>query len=282
MASYFETWRRERREHREARPRRTPGPTRAIITMVHNESIFLPIWLRYYSQFFAPQDLYVFDNQTTDGSTDREGFVRIPVEHDTVDHIWMTRTIEGLQRQLLDSYEVVVVTDVDEIIAPVPVVYGTLGDYLDEFDEEWVNCLGYELLHQKDREPPLDLGRPIFDQRHFWFFNGGYDKAATATVPMRWRPGFHGREDFHMKPDPDLRLIHLHRMDYWICLERHRTRRRKAWAEHDARERWAIHNRIVDETEFERWFYEDSGFRGFEDVYRIEVEEIDPMWRGLL
>lgn len=280
-APWFETWRRDRREHRIARRQHRPGPSRAIITMVHNEPIFLPIWLRYYGQFFAPGDLYVFDNDTTDNSTAREGFVRIPVEHDTVDHTWMTRTIEGLQHELLDSYEVVVVTDVDEIIAPVPVVHGTLGDYLDEFGEDWVNCLGYELLHQKDREPPLDLSRPILDQRRFWFFNGGYDKAAVATVPMRWRPGFHGREDFQMKPDPDLRLIHLHRMDYSLCLERHRTRRRKEWAERDGRERWAIHNRIVDETEFERWFYDDSGFVGF-DSYTIEVEEIDPIWRGLL
>jgi hypothetical protein len=279
MAPWFEKARRERREHYASRPPITVPRTRAIITMVYNEPVFLPIWLRYYSRFFAPGDIYVFDNDTTDGSTDRDGFVRIPVAHDTVDHTWMVRTIEGLQRELLERYDVVVVTDVDEIIAPVP-AKGTLGDYLDRFDEQWVNCLGYELLHLRDREPPLRLDRPILDQRRFWFFNGGYDKAAVAMSPVTWRPGFHGREDYRFNPDPDLRLIHLHRMDYDLCLARHRTRRRKAWNELDDRERWATHNRIVDEGEFERWFYEDSGFVGF-DTFEMQIEEIQPMWRGL-
>jgi hypothetical protein len=279
MAWTFEGARRRRREHYASRPALSRPRTRAIITMVHNEPVFLPIWLGYYSRFFAPPDIYVLDNQTSDGSTEREGFNRIPVTHDSVDHTWMVRTIEQLQHELLDRYDVVVVTDVDEIIAPVP-TQDSLDTYLDRFDEDFVNCLGYELLHDKKREPPLRLDRPILDQRRYWFFNGGYDKPAIATVPMRWRPGFHGREDFAYNLDPDLRLVHLHRMDYGICRERHRTRRRRPWAELDAREGWAIHNQVIEEPEFEHWFYEESGFSGFEG-YRIHVEEIQPLWRGL-
>lgn len=276
MAPWFEKARRERRQHYASRPPLRATPRRAIITMVHNENVFLPIWLSYYSRFFAPGDIYVLDNESTDGSTSRPGFVRIPVARGRVDHTWMVRTVEDLQHDLLGRYDLVVVTDVDEIIAPAPRI-GTLGGYLDRFDEEWVNCLGYELLHLRDREPALALDRPVLDQRHCWFFNGAYDKAAVATVPMRWRPGFHGREDFHYRPDPDLRLIHLHRMDYGICLERHRTRGRRPWAARDAREGWATHNQIIDEAEFERWFYEDSCFEGFE----MQREEIQAPWRGL-
>ena len=103
--------------------------------------------------------------------------MRIPVEHGTVDHVWMVKTIQDLQHELMDRYDLVVVTDVDEIIAPVPEV-GSLAAYLDHFDAEFVNCLGYELLHMKDREPPLDLRRPILGQRRFWFSNEGYSKPA--------------------------------------------------------------------------------------------------------
>ncbi len=276
MAPWFAQARRERRAHRELAARRTPR-RRAIVTMVHNEPVFLPIWLRYYSRFFAPDDIYVLDNDTTDGSSDRTGFVRIPATHDTVDHTWMVHRIEQLQHELLQRYELVVVTDVDEIIAPVPTL-GTLGTYLDQFDEEWVNCLGYELLHQPDREPPLDPDRPIFQQRHWWFHNGAYDKAAVATAPMRWRPGFHGRADFQYRLEPDLRLIHLHRMDYRLCIERHRVRDRKPWATADAEQRWAVHNQIVDEAAFAQWFSYDSCFAGFE----IALEEVPPPWRSLL
>lgn len=272
MAPWFGKARRERLAHYAARAPRH-GRSRAIITMVHNEAVFLPIWLRYYSRFFAPSDIYVLDNDSTDGSTLGNGFARLPVTHGSVDHTWMVRTIEALQHDLLDRYEVVIVTDVDELIAPVPEL-GTLGAYLDRFDEEWVNCLGYEILHLKDREPPLRQDRPILEQRRHWFFNGAYDKAAVATVPMSWRPGFHGRADFHFNPDPDLRLIHLHRMDYELCLARHRTRSRRPWAERDAREGWAVHNQIADEAAFARWFYEDSCFEGFE----IQLEAIPPQW----
>jgi hypothetical protein len=275
-ARWFTKARRERRDHYASRPKLKRPPKRAIITMVHNEPVFLPVWLGYYGRFFGTEDMYVLDNDTTDGSTVGSGFTRIPVVHDRVDHTWMVRTIEELQHELLGHYDVVVVTDVDEIIAPVPQI-GDLGQYLDGFDEEWVNCLGYEILHLKDSEPPLELSRPILDQRHHWFINGAYDKAAIAMEPMRWRPGFHGREDFHYRPDPDLRLIHLHRADYDICLERHRLRSQRQWADRDARDRWAIHNQIADAAEFDRWFYDDSCF----DDIEIRLEEIPSTWRGV-
>jgi hypothetical protein len=276
MAAWFADQRRRRREHYASRAPAPPGRPRAVITIVHNESVFLPIWLDYYSRAFAPQDIYVLDNQTTDGSTDREGFVRIGVEHDEVDHPWMVQTVQDLQHELLDRYEMVLVTDVDEIVTPHPRA-GSLSEYLDRFDEEWVNCLGYELLHMRDSEPPLDLDRPILDQRHHWFHNDGYDKAALATVPMRWRPGFHGREDFQFNLDPDLRMVHLHRMDYEICQARHRVRSRRAWAPLDEQKQWAIHNQVVDDEAFARWFYEDSCFPNLE----IAPEPIGATWRGL-
>lgn len=250
-------------------------PRRALITMVHNEPVFFPLWLAYYRRWFRPEDIYVLDNESTDGSAEGEGFVRIPVAHGEVDHTWMVRRIEALQHELLDAYDVVLVTDVDELVAPSPAL-GTLGDYLDRFDEPWVNCLGYEVLHVRDAEPPLRLDRPVLEQRGHWFANDGYDKAALATVPMTWRPGFHGRADFHYNLDPDLRLIHLHRMDYDICLERHRIRDRRPWAAADAERGWAAHNRITDEAAFARWFYEDSCFDGVE----IALEAIPASWRG--
>jgi hypothetical protein len=176
---------------------------------------------------------------------------------------------------LLQRYDVVVVTDVDELIAPVP-EWGTLGEYLEDFSEEWVNCLGYEILHQK-AEPGLDLDSPVLNQRHWWFPNDGYNKAAVATGPMTWRPGLHGRSDFHAKIDPDLRMIHLHRMDHDLCLERHRMRARKAWAADDQEGSLALHNQIVEGAEFERWFYEDSCFEAVE----INLEEIPASWRSV-
>ena len=78
----------------------------------------------------------------------------------------------------------------DEIVAPDP-AWGTLRQYIDRIDEDYVNCHGFELIHKREQEPPIDLGRPVLGQRRFWFRNTLYDKPALATVPMEWEPGFH-------------------------------------------------------------------------------------------
>ena len=77
----------------------------------------------------------MLDNQSTDGSTRGGGFVSVPAERARVDHTWMARRLEELQHELLEQYDVVVVTDVDELVAPVP-EWGDLGEYLDHFSEE--------------------------------------------------------------------------------------------------------------------------------------------------
>lgn len=274
MAPYFASMR-ERRRRRAKAPGR-PRP-RAIITIVHNEPVFLPIWLRYYGRFFAPGDIYVLDNDSDDGSTAAGGFVRIPVARDGLDNLWMVGQVQDLQRELLERYDVVVVCDVDEIVVPRP-GRGTLGEYLDRFDEEWVNCLGYEVIHRPDLESPLRVDRPLLAQRGWWFMTAYYDKPAVATAPLQWRPGFHGRTDGALNPDPDLRMIHLHRVDYTLCRERHRERARRPWAPRDAREGWGGHNFIVDEPAFGSWF-------ALQDEWAhplLKVEAIPACWRGVL
>jgi hypothetical protein len=269
------------RQHRNhIRRLRTIGPakSRALLTIVHNEAVLFPVWLRYYSQFFGPDDIYVIDNGSTDGSTAGHGFVRIDDSNEVFDNYWILNTVERYQHELIERYDVVLVTDVDEIVTPVP-GWGTLGDYIDEFAEEYVNCVGYEIVHLKDREPPLDPARPILAQRSYWYAHDGYDKPSLASVPMKWKPGFHQREDEGFNWDPDLRLIHLHRVDYDLCLARHRKWRSFEWPEKDLEEGLGTHNRVTDEEgDFQRWFYEDSGFE--EQGIHIVLERIPESWQG--
>jgi hypothetical protein len=276
LAPWFDHWRSERRAHY---AQRSPLAARrsAVLTIARNEPVFLPIWLRYYSQFFAAGDMYVLDHNTTDGSTDGGGFVRIPLRHEDVDMAWMVSTVERHQRELLESYDVVLVVDVDEIVAPAPPL-GTLGDYLARFDEEWVNCIGYEVLHQRASEPAIDPARPLLEQRSTWFASTAYDKPAIASAPMSWRPGFHGRLDYHFNGDPDLRMIHLHRLDYELCRARHQGWTDRSWNERDLEEGWSVHNRVMDDQEFERWFYNDTVLPNYELV----PEPIGEVWKGVV
>jgi hypothetical protein len=180
MAAWFADRRRARRKHYGSRPERirSRGGS-AALTIAQNESLFLPIWLGYYSRFFDAEDIYVLDHDSDDGSTAAGGFVRIPVSHPTFDNTWMVSTVERHQRELLERYEVVLVVDVDEIVAPDP-AWGTLEDYLARFDEDWVNCLGYEVLHMREREPPFTAGVPVLEQRGWWYPNDLYHKRWTA------------------------------------------------------------------------------------------------------
>ena len=250
---------------------------RAIITIVHNEPIFLPLWLRYYSRFYAPEDIYVLDHGTDDGSTSAGGFTRIPVSHQGYDAEWVRDVIAAQQEELLGRYDSVLVADCDEIVAPDP-AFGTLGDYLERFDEEYVNCLGYEIIHLPD-EPAFDPGRAVLEQRGYWFANDGYDKPALASTSIERVPGLHARADRKMNLDPDLRLIHLHRLDYAACFARHRGRVGDR-SDRDVEAGHGGHLLADDEQEFSRWFYEQTAF----DEYGIhlEIEPIPRRWRSLV
>jgi hypothetical protein len=283
---FFAPWRKARAErYGSADAPRRPLLTlrrrkrRAAVTMVHNESEFLPIWLRYYSRFFGSRDLYVLDNDSTDDSTAGRGFRRVPVAHDRVDAIWMAETLAEFQHELLERYDVVLVSDVDEILAPDP-AWGDLGQYMDRIAEEFVNPLGYEVVHLPDREDELDPRRPILNQRRHWFANDAYDKPLLATVPLAWMPGLHRSADGRHNYDPDLRLIHLHRMDYSLCRKRHRVRARRARADHDLAAGRGAHNRMTDGAEFNRWFFSESGFE--EVGIEMRLEPIPPRWRNIV
>ncbi len=169
------------------------------------------------------------------------------------------------------------VTDVDEIVAP-RLTSARSGTTSTASRRSFVNCLGYELIHLVDREGPFDPARKVLDQRGHWFANDIYDKPAlttradalaTWTSTERWT----GR----CGPIPISYLIHLHRMDYEICLARHRYRQARAWNERDVELGWARHNRITDDAEFARWFYEDSNVGWTE----IVIEPIPAAWRDV-
>jgi Ricin-type beta-trefoil lectin domain-like len=231
--------------------------SRAVMTIVRNENIFLPIWLRYYRQFFAAQDTYVLDHQSTDGSTGGDGFVRIPVSHSEFGVSWQLDVVQSYQHELVSRYDVVLYAEADEIVAPDPRL-GDLGAYIDCFVEDFVTCQGYEVLHRKDCEPPFDPTRPVLSQRFGWYPNPVYSKSLLARVPMLWNGGFHERIDGKANNDPNLYLIHLHRMDYDICLTRLQERLRFPLARIDRDQGWGYQNQITDPVEFSSWFFHDS------------------------
>jgi hypothetical protein len=238
---------------------RLPGRSRAAFTIVKNEPVMLPVWLDYYSRYFDPDDLYVLDHDSSDGSTSGlEGRCRVVPIHRGVafDHRWLHSTVESFQAFLLSSYETVLFAEADELVVADPRRYDGLDVYIDRLDRPAARCSGFNVV-QKPDEPPLRFDAPLLAQRRHWHASNMYSKRLLARMPLRWSDGFHyeysAPDD---PPDPALLLVHLHRIDYDACLARHRASSTHKWSEDDFLRGLGVQHRITDPDEFARWFHE--------------------------
>jgi hypothetical protein len=222
---------------------------KAVFTIVKNEKVMLPIWLRYYSQHFTHADMFVLDHQTTDGSTQDLPCKRRPIASDyAFDHAWLNRVVRNYQMELLQHYKYVLFVEADEFVFH----KDGLGNYIDAFTGVSVACNGFELQHLRGHEMDIDLSRPILDQRSFWYPNYEYCKTLLSSVPIHWDLGFHLCANPGIL-DPDLYLVHLHRFDYGIALKKNEDRAKLKWNKLDVARRHGFQNRIVGE-EFDLWF----------------------------
>lgn len=224
----------------------------AIFTICKNEPLFLPIWFNYYRQFVPLDDMYVLDHQSDDGSTTNLECNRIVVENELAfDHAWVTNTVKDMQRRLLDHYEVVLFTEIDEIVF----AKEGLDKYAREYKHNAIKCQGYDLIHMPV-ETPLMLGRPILEQRKYWYFSPTFQcKPYLAKVPLDWSYGYHGAHGVSEMAD-DLFLIHLNRMDYGLAYERNLSRQKFKMHQGDKAAGYGYQKHLQGE-EFANWFYND-------------------------
>ena len=241
--------------------------TRAAFTIVQNEPVFLPLWLDYYSRYFEKDDLYVLDHNSDDGSTagvaTRCQLVRVHREK-SFDHHWLRDTVAAFQSFLLHSYARVLFTEVDEFVLADPRSYSGLDDYIDRCPTAVARCTGFNVVHYRTEELPLRFDQPILPQRKYWHASRTYCKPLLSTVPVSWGLGFHDAACLeNLGPDPDLLLVHLHRVDYDFCLSRHRRTAMRNWNERDLQANYGWHNRLVQSEAFDNWFFkgEDDGAR---------------------
>jgi hypothetical protein len=181
---------------------------------------------------------------------------------------------------LLQSYDLVLFTEIDEIITPSPAsACADLTAYLQQFDRAFVRCRGFEVLHLRDQEPPLDFSRrPLLAQRHWWYPADLYCKPLLARIPMEWRDGFHVAQNVPNVPDTiddELLLIHLHKLDFDYALERARECAARRWHPVDKEGMFGLQNRLVDESELAAFFYSNGGDG-------LTVEDIPLAIRNLL
>ncbi|MGB5161855.1 MAG: hypothetical protein WBP10_07285 [Thermoanaerobaculia bacterium] len=259
----------------------------AVFTIVQNEPIFLPVWSRYYRRHVPEGDLFVLDHDSTDAVTVEiaRRCNRVPVHRsESFNHGWLRDVVMCFQTFLLQSYELVLFCEVDEIVAPDPVLWPNgLAEYLQHRgvpESGFVRCLGYEIVHQwREGEPRLDWQQPLLKQRRHRRRSDRYSKPALAGRPLEWDIGFHelcSPEPALPSPDPELLLLHLHRVDFETCRAKTLENASRPWSAADVAAGAGYQNRIEDDQEFERWFYTDF----YDDLYA--VEPIPEAWQVIL
>jgi hypothetical protein len=260
-----------------------------IFTKVYNEPRFFPVWLDYYSRWFEPQDIHVLhalkpNRCEFDDWMPGAEFMYYPMgepgPHDMyLDSVRVMRE----QRRLLEHYEKVIYTDVDEIL------YSPVG--LAECVRQWpggVACAkGFEVVHQWHKystgplepsrltnavgpyqetpEARLDWSRPLLAQRHWWYHSRTYSKPLLTSVPVDWEPGFHRVRGSAVNTiSDDLILLHLHKIDYASAKERQRSRlaNEPEWQANALENDVPGYQFYLDGDRYDRWWFESIDHPG--------------------
>ncbi len=246
----------------------------AVFTIVQDEPVFLPVWLRHYSKFFESENIHIINHQSTPENYDKlqalkdeYGFVEQNVFNDTAfDHEWLCKMIADYQHWLSHSYDCVLFCEADEIVTPKD---GDLIGYIDNMERSCITTTGWEIVQRKKGEPTWNPDEPIIHvQRRFWTRHEKFNKPLLSRKPLEWIAGFHKAKhrmgehyiDMKIPRDDDLLLIHLHRVDFNYAFSKAKINSQKEWAKKDIDEKMGAQNRIFERRHMESWYYRDSRF----------------------
>jgi hypothetical protein len=140
---------------------------------------------------------------------------------------------------LLEWYDRVIYTDVDEFLVPDPAVYTSLRDFTNRTPHSTVTAIGLNLTYLPDIEEPIDTSRPILGQRRWARFSFAMCKPLFTLEPLVWKPGFHSSNQDVMFDH--LFLFHFHHFDRSFSLRRLSKTRSTPWGDGriDHYQRWS-------------------------------------------
>lgn len=217
----------------------------AVITMVYNEKVMLPIWRRYYGAIFGSENLFILDHGSDDGSTeDIRHENRIKIFRETFSNADRVKLISKFHESLLSIYDYVIYTDCDEMLVPHPRTGKTLKEYIEARRRPYFTTVGLNLVHHNATEPVLDSSKPILSQRRHVQFVSPMIKTLISNAPIRWGAGFHSSTLYPILTR-DLYLFHLKRFD--MDHDFNRTKITRTIARPEAEKDHGAHQRLSDQ-----------------------------------
>lgn len=250
---------------------------KAIFTIVNNEKIFLPIWIEHYKNFFDTKDIFVFDHLTSDGSTDNLDVktAKLNSYNKIFNHSWLKNTVEKIQKKLLEHYEIVVFTEVDELLYDINMSLDKKIEIFSESKDQYLTCTAFELFHQIDIEKEFDPSKHFILQRNYWFRDPGYDKTLITKIPLEYSIGFHNILNKQSNFSEGLYMLHIRRLDLNLRIEKHNFRFKNC--SFDENDQSGYHNKLNDHENIKKWFlYEQINHLGNGENWLAAKTEIIP------
>lgn len=200
-------------------PLRRSTKDMAVLGITRNEPNYLPAWLNHYRKWFPDDDIYILDNESTDGSTDNLGPVNI-IKAACIrftDHTCLTQTVIDNMQRLLDKegYRRVIFAETDELVFAV----GGLRPFLCNFNKPYARVTALGVYERKeDNMPRVDWLKSPLRQRNYVYYEVAMNKPSVTTVPLKYGAGFHNPgipgDEFTTSPtEHGLHMLHLQRAD---------------------------------------------------------------------
>jgi hypothetical protein len=201
----------------------------AAVTMVYNEPDYTDLWVRHYAAQVGAENCYIIDHGSDDGTTENLGAVKVTrIPRSPYDVAEQSRLCSDLANDLLGSYDVVIHSDVDELLVGDPRHHRSLADCALAMRGPVMHSVGLDVWHVAQDERAIDIAQPISLQRGWTWFNSALCKPAIIREPVNWSPGFHS-VDAPVAFD-HLYMFHLRYFDVERGLRRLAKTRDMPWA----------------------------------------------------
>jgi hypothetical protein len=157
---------------------------RFLLTMQYDESMMLPLFLKHYSDYFPPENIFVIDHGSKNNLIP-EGFNRIYVPRDRpFSEMARLDLIEKITQGLLNYYDLGIYADCDELISFRDVDFDSLTDTV-------TYVAGFEVFLYKSSQiigvlNPYECKPLIFKKPPDWGlgFHCSNAKPSVLSIPM--------------------------------------------------------------------------------------------------
>lgn len=205
----------------------------AFVTMARDEEIYLHAWIQQGIRISRQAVFYIYDHASNPALSISVGshyaesgidlnFIALPAM--PFDDDFKAMALSNLAKTLLSAYQVVVVSDADELI----IGYNIANDEILPIllsAEPFVAPIGFEFVQHKTKERPFDPFQPIGGQRRYGFFSAAYSKPIIWRACSEFGAGLH-RLHHDFSYCPSLLLAHLRSIDITTNIQRAEQRKR--------------------------------------------------------